>query len=245
MSRGRGGPTTASRKDHQGPTPTAGAVGPRLPSRPGYMCRAVSGYAGARRRVQGRHADPPRPGRAGRCTASMAVCGERRGDGTEPVAAGETPGGRRGATGASVSTGSVPPGSRASGLSLAPSCGQGPRCAPVDEDLRCAGQTGPIGLLSGPMGSAPVRGGCATVAAGYSYRRDRRLVSAMGMRVRWWRWRRNPLRRRSDAVEAWVVLVTSVVMAAGMPLAGALSSERVGGVCCSSSARSGTVPPPC
>ncbi|WP_406731354.1 hypothetical protein [Streptomyces sp. NBC_01794] len=52
----------------------------------------------------------------------------------------------------------------------------------------------------------------------------------MGMKVRWWRWRRNPLRRRSDVVEAWVVLVTSVVMAAGMPLAGALSSVRVGSV---------------
>ncbi|WP_329269766.1 Rv1733c family protein [Streptomyces sp. NBC_01451] len=52
----------------------------------------------------------------------------------------------------------------------------------------------------------------------------------MGMRVRWWRWRRNPLRRRSDAVEAWVVLVTSVLMAAGMPLAGALGSVRVGSV---------------
>ncbi|MFF1444294.1 hypothetical protein [Streptomyces sp. NPDC058295] len=52
----------------------------------------------------------------------------------------------------------------------------------------------------------------------------------MGTKVRWWRRQRNPLRRRSDAVEAWVVLVTSVVMAAGMPLAGALSSVRVGSV---------------
>ncbi|WP_203689955.1 hypothetical protein [Streptomyces sp. SID12488] len=52
----------------------------------------------------------------------------------------------------------------------------------------------------------------------------------MGTKVGWWRWRRSPLRRRSDAVEAWVVLVTSVVMAVGMPLAGALSSVRVGSV---------------
>ncbi|WP_203731824.1 hypothetical protein [Streptomyces sp. SID12501] len=52
----------------------------------------------------------------------------------------------------------------------------------------------------------------------------------MGTKVRWWRWRRSPLRRRSDAVEAWVVLVTSVVMAVGMPLAGALCSVRVGSV---------------
>ncbi|MGY1499572.1 Rv1733c family protein [Streptomyces sp. QTS52] len=52
----------------------------------------------------------------------------------------------------------------------------------------------------------------------------------MGTNVRWWRWRRNPLRRRSDAVEAWVVLVTAVVMAVGMPLAGALGSVRVGSV---------------
>lgn len=30
-------------------------------------------------------------------------------------------------------------------------------------------------------------------------------------RVRLWRWRRNPLRRRSDLVEAWLVLVTFVL----------------------------------
>jgi hypothetical protein len=42
-----------------------------------------------------------------------------------------------------------------------------------------------------------------------------------------WRWRRNPLKRHSDAVEAWVVLVTAVVMAVGMPLAGVLSAMSV------------------
>lgn len=50
----------------------------------------------------------------------------------------------------------------------------------------------------------------------------------MGAKVRCWRWRRNPLRRRSDAVEAWLVLVTAVVMAVGTPLAGTLSAVAVG-----------------
>ncbi|MFI6335733.1 hypothetical protein [Streptomyces sp. NPDC050535] len=49
----------------------------------------------------------------------------------------------------------------------------------------------------------------------------------MGGKVSCWRWRRNPLRRRSDAVEAWVVLVTAVAMAVGMPLVGALSAVTV------------------
>lgn len=35
-----------------------------------------------------------------------------------------------------------------------------------------------------------------------------------------WRWRRNPLRRRSDRVETWIVLTTWVVALAGGPLAG-------------------------
>ncbi|GGY89429.1 hypothetical protein GCM10010300_37000 [Streptomyces olivaceoviridis] len=42
----------------------------------------------------------------------------------------------------------------------------------------------------------------------------------MRTRVRGWRWRRNPLRRRSDVVEAWTVLVVAVLMFVVAPLAG-------------------------
>ncbi|MFG2801223.1 hypothetical protein OIE43_04600 [Streptomyces pseudovenezuelae] len=44
----------------------------------------------------------------------------------------------------------------------------------------------------------------------------------MGTRVRGWRWRRNPLRRRSDVVEAWTVLAVAVLMLLGAPLIGAV-----------------------
>ncbi|WP_326595770.1 Rv1733c family protein [Streptomyces sp. NBC_01803] len=43
----------------------------------------------------------------------------------------------------------------------------------------------------------------------------------MEHRVRLWRWRRNPLRRRCDVAEAWIGLLTGVVMAVGAPVAGA------------------------
>ncbi|MFJ3718454.1 hypothetical protein [Streptomyces sp. NPDC090057] len=42
----------------------------------------------------------------------------------------------------------------------------------------------------------------------------------MGTRVRGWRWRRNPLRRRSDVMEAWAVLVAAVLLFVVTPLAG-------------------------
>lgn len=42
-----------------------------------------------------------------------------------------------------------------------------------------------------------------------------------------WRWRRNPLRRRSDVIEAWVVLVTGLVMAVGGPAAGVAAGTAV------------------
>ena len=45
----------------------------------------------------------------------------------------------------------------------------------------------------------------------------------MRTRVRGWRWRRNPLRRRCDLVEAWTVLVAAVLLLVGAPLAGALA----------------------
>jgi hypothetical protein len=46
----------------------------------------------------------------------------------------------------------------------------------------------------------------------------------MRTRVRGWRWRRNPLRRRSDVFEAWTVLVVAVLLFLGAPLAGAAAA---------------------
>lgn len=42
----------------------------------------------------------------------------------------------------------------------------------------------------------------------------------MRTRVRGWRWRRNPLRRRSDVVEAWTALLITVLLCLGAPLVG-------------------------
>ncbi|WP_151481953.1 Rv1733c family protein [Streptomyces albicerus] len=42
----------------------------------------------------------------------------------------------------------------------------------------------------------------------------------MRTRVRGWRWRHNPLRRRSDVVAAWTALVVAVLLCVGAPLAG-------------------------
>ncbi|GLX50705.1 hypothetical protein Shyhy01_36550 [Streptomyces hygroscopicus subsp. hygroscopicus] len=42
----------------------------------------------------------------------------------------------------------------------------------------------------------------------------------MRTRVRGWRWRRNPLRRRCDVVEAWTVLVVAVLLSVVAPLVG-------------------------
>lgn len=38
--------------------------------------------------------------------------------------------------------------------------------------------------------------------------------------TRFWRWRRNTMKRRSDRVEAWVVLVAGVLLWLGAPVAG-------------------------
>lgn len=38
--------------------------------------------------------------------------------------------------------------------------------------------------------------------------------------VRWWRWRHNPLRRRSDVLESWAGLIAAAVIALGAPAAG-------------------------
>lgn len=42
-----------------------------------------------------------------------------------------------------------------------------------------------------------------------------------------WRWRRNPLRRRSDALEAWIVLVAGALTVLGGVLAGLLATQSV------------------
>lgn len=42
-----------------------------------------------------------------------------------------------------------------------------------------------------------------------------------------WRWRRNPLRRRSDVVEAWIVLMAWLVALAGGLLTGLVSADAV------------------
>ncbi|MET8830908.1 hypothetical protein ABZX40_29320 [Streptomyces sp. NPDC004610] len=43
----------------------------------------------------------------------------------------------------------------------------------------------------------------------------------MRNRVRGWRWRSSPLRRRSDVIEAWALLVVALLLLLGAPLAGA------------------------
>src|SRR2546421_8293379 len=43
-----------------------------------------------------------------------------------------------------------------------------------------------------------------------------------------WRWRTNPMRRRSDVVEAWAGLATVAVVAVGAPAAGLATGRAVG-----------------
>ncbi|MEU0471881.1 Rv1733c family protein [Streptomyces olivaceus] len=40
-----------------------------------------------------------------------------------------------------------------------------------------------------------------------------------------WRWRRNPLRRREDVLEAWILLIVWFVIAVAAPAAGVLASH--------------------
>lgn len=44
-------------------------------------------------------------------------------------------------------------------------------------------------------------------------------------RVRGWRWRENPLRRRSDVVEAWTTVAVVVLLLVAVPLAGAVAGR--------------------
>ncbi|WP_225829913.1 hypothetical protein [Streptomyces sp. NK08204] len=52
-----------------------------------------------------------------------------------------------------------------------------------------------------------------------------RTPPATPARVRLWRWRRNPLRRHSDLVEAWIVLAAWLLAALGGVLAGAAAAQ--------------------
>ncbi|MBB5939679.1 type IV pilus modification PilV family protein [Streptomyces zagrosensis] len=48
-----------------------------------------------------------------------------------------------------------------------------------------------------------------------------------GLRRWLWRWRRNPLRRRTDVIEAWTVLLTAVIMVVGGAALGATTAVTV------------------
>ncbi|MER5427640.1 DUF3592 domain-containing protein [Streptomyces sp. NPDC002588] len=47
----------------------------------------------------------------------------------------------------------------------------------------------------------------------------------MGDRVRGWRWRKNPLRRRSDVVEAWTALAVAILLLVAVPLTGVVAGR--------------------
>ncbi|AOW90953.1 MULTISPECIES: Rv1733c family protein [Streptomyces] len=46
----------------------------------------------------------------------------------------------------------------------------------------------------------------------------------MRTRVRGWRWRHNPLRRRCDVVEGWTVLLVALLLCVGAPLLGTVTA---------------------
>ncbi|MFK0128244.1 hypothetical protein ACIQSP_33625 [Streptomyces nigra] len=48
-------------------------------------------------------------------------------------------------------------------------------------------------------------------------------------KMRWWRWRRNPLKRRSDVIEAWVVLCAWLFALIGGLFAGLAAADAVVG----------------
>ncbi|MGW2553307.1 Rv1733c family protein [Streptomyces sp. NPDC001635] len=53
------------------------------------------------------------------------------------------------------------------------------------------------------------------------------MTAFRGPGVWWWRWRRNPLRRRSDALEAWIVLTVWAATVTGGVLAGTAAAHTV------------------
>ncbi|MFR9799080.1 hypothetical protein ACL02U_24785 [Streptomyces sp. MS06] len=56
----------------------------------------------------------------------------------------------------------------------------------------------------------------------------RRTKRTRATGVRGWRWRSNSLRRRSDRVEAWIVLLVWIAALLGAPAAGAAAATAVG-----------------
>ncbi|MFE0350837.1 Rv1733c family protein [Streptomyces griseoluteus] len=52
----------------------------------------------------------------------------------------------------------------------------------------------------------------------------------MRTKHRLWRWRSNPLKRREDVVEAWIVLLAWVVAVVGGATAGALTAQATAGL---------------
>lgn len=53
------------------------------------------------------------------------------------------------------------------------------------------------------------------------------MAAARCARVRLWRWRRNPLRRRSDVIEAWVMLAGWLLALVGGLLAGLTAADAI------------------
>ncbi|UUU20065.1 Rv1733c family protein [Streptomyces sp. DSM 40750] len=53
------------------------------------------------------------------------------------------------------------------------------------------------------------------------------MVAFRGPKVWLWRWRRNPLRRRSDRLESWVVLITWALTLFGGVVTGLMAADSV------------------
>lgn len=53
------------------------------------------------------------------------------------------------------------------------------------------------------------------------------MVAFRGPKVWLWRWRRNPLRRRSDRLESWVVLITWTLTLFGGVAMGLMAADSV------------------
>ncbi|MFJ7149193.1 hypothetical protein ACIQVT_13485 [Streptomyces sp. NPDC100445] len=68
-----------------------------------------------------------------------------------------------------------------------------------------------------------------------------RTPSTTVTQVRLWRWRRNPLRRHSDVVEAWIVLATWVLAVAAGVLGGLVAAQTSESVFAARQARLHTV----
>ncbi|MFF3404692.1 hypothetical protein ACFYW8_00425 [Streptomyces sp. NPDC002742] len=69
-----------------------------------------------------------------------------------------------------------------------------------------------------------------------------RTASGKGTVVRMWRWRSNPLRRHSDVIEAWIVLVTWTLAVVFGLLAGVVAARAVGTGLSAQAARAHAVP---